>query len=427
MSSFALGPLSNHPPDYQNQYMLVNKEGWLGFAAVNRRILALPPEILTDIFFFCLPFRVCRQWRNIVLSTPQLWSSICFDIDFECEYGPLYVDLVRMWFSRARRIPLWIHWGTFQSSKPSDSLLEIICGLSQQWQDIEFGDTIPLASLPLQGIYPSLERLCIYPPYNHQPILSFRNAPRLRDVYIPEYTTMIQLPLHQLVSFHTDNIDIQECFELFRQATNLVDLRIAFAVADESTEPVPMSLLKTLKTPALKTLTLTLNPQYFWSNGSDLFDTSPFQSFVSQSAFQLHTLTLSHVPNTEALIDYLNAAPTVVHLTLQISDYVGNSNPVFAKLTGHRDFLPKLESLHIALSAHNTHVDASLVVSVLIWRCMTSAVARLQSFQLGVRENSAAEISGAIKSIKSHPVYLELEASGMDLDVGRRTYETAFV
>ncbi|KAF7363894.1 hypothetical protein MSAN_01047400 [Mycena sanguinolenta] len=95
MSSFALGPLSNRPPQYQNQYMLLKKDGILKLAAVSRRALASPPETLAEIFLFCLPFHrgghpiipnpneaplvlcaVCRQWRNIALDTPYLWRSL---------------------------------------------------------------------------------------------------------------------------------------------------------------------------------------------------------------------------------------------------------------------------------------------------------------------------------------------------------------
>ncbi|KAJ7029332.1 hypothetical protein C8F04DRAFT_1116597 [Mycena alexandri] len=45
MSSFAMGPLPHRPSAYQNQYNLVNQEGYLGPGAICR-----PPEILGEIF-----------------------------------------------------------------------------------------------------------------------------------------------------------------------------------------------------------------------------------------------------------------------------------------------------------------------------------------------------------------------------------------
>ncbi|KAJ6504582.1 hypothetical protein C8R47DRAFT_151596 [Mycena vitilis] len=59
-------------------------------------ILSLPVEITSQIFVHCLPDsardvspldaplvlgRVCSVWRNIALSTPQLWTSWSLSID----------------------------------------------------------------------------------------------------------------------------------------------------------------------------------------------------------------------------------------------------------------------------------------------------------------------------------------------------------
>ncbi|KAF8205687.1 hypothetical protein K438DRAFT_1964103 [Mycena galopus ATCC 62051] len=395
MLSFALGPFSNHPPNYQNQYMLVNKDGWLQLAAVNRRVLALPPEILAEIFLFCLGGRpntpdpteaplllcaVCQQWRNIASTTPQLWSSISVDLE-----GDPPFDLVCIWLSRARSTPLSLCWHVYE---PLGASFETISALSGQWQDVELSGA--LASLPINGNYPLLEGLCVYPPYCTRPISSFCDAPKLRDVYIPSYAAMIWLPLHQLVSFRTNSVFIEDCLELLRNASNFVAARLGIQPYESSALPdtifplhqlrsltlscnyetidpmVSVALLKCFKVPTFKTLALGF--EYDESNGCNI---SPFLSLVSQSHFQLHTLTLSLIPTTaNDLIKCLKATPTVVDLKLQISYHILDLNPVLAQFTGHHDFLPKLESLHIALTNYATNVDVLVIVNVLSWRLL---------------------------------------------------------
>ncbi|KAF8205563.1 hypothetical protein K438DRAFT_1818040 [Mycena galopus ATCC 62051] len=466
MSSFALGPLSNGAPEYQNQYTLVNEDGWLRLAAISRRVLALPPEILADIFFFCLPFHddvsifphpkdaplvlcaVCQRWRNIALTTPQLWSSISFDADrlLTSQSGALYLDFVRMWLSRARSAPLSLYWDTFVPSDTAHSLLEIVSGLSMRWQVIEFGWHVPSSVIPVDGNYPFLEKLYLFMNLPHHSTLSFLDAPRLHTVYIGEYKTEIRLPWPQLAFFHTDFILCEPCVDLLRHAWNLVDAHLQIPVEvssslpkaiftlpklrslnlsgtfhwegdhDQVVQTMPMAFLNCLKAPALQFLTLG-----FEGCNSSRCDISPFLSFVSQSAFQLHTLTLSLIPTTaEDLIECLTASPTVINLKLQISSHILDLNPVFAEFTGHREFLPKLESLHIVLPGAPT-VDASLVASVLGWR----AGVGLRVFRFAASSHS--QLEDFFESVKSHPACSELEASGMDVYLGKRTFRDFFM
>jgi hypothetical protein len=187
----------------------------------------------------------------------------------------------------------------------------------------------------------------------------------------------------------------------------------------EMVEMLPMTLLKCLKAPALKALALGFES----FENSDPIDISPFLSFVSQSSFQLDILALSLVPQTaDALIKCLKATPSVIRLKLQISYQIVDADPLFVELTSHRDFLPKLESLSIALSTGRSNIDALVVANMLFCRCILSPVTRLQSFRFAVTWDRDLEDSIKL-DITAHPAYPELEASGTDLGLGERYFD----
>ncbi|KAF7363876.1 F-box domain-containing protein [Mycena sanguinolenta] len=337
------------------------------------------------------------------------------------------------------------------------SMLELVNNRSHQWREIVLGRDVPLSLLPVDGKYPFLESITMhytFPPSPDSPILSFRDAPRLHDVHMMIYTTRIELPWHQLTRFRTDEIDIEDCLELLRRSYNLADAQLKIPMFgssalptdtiilpqlqslylsgpwhdeggqdhDQAAQTIPTALLKCLKTPALKTLILG-----FMDCRSTVCDISPFLSFSSQSPFQLHTLKLFFVPATvDALIDCLKATPTLIHLQLQISRHILDLNPLFAKFTGPSDFLPKLESLHVALIVNPSIVDAALVLSALVWRCISAPEVRLKNFRFTV-STGFRDYDEYFNSIKSHSVYAILEASETDLYIGKKTKEYSFM
>jgi len=183
-----------------------------------------------------------------------------------------------------------------------------------------------------------------------------------------------------------------------------------------------MTLLRCLKTPALKILTLGF--EYF-EGSSNISDISPFLSFVSQSSFHLHTLTLSLVPATaDAPIECLKVTPSVVHVNIDASHRILEMDRVSMKLTGNRDFLPKLKILHTALSSRASGpISSWIVVDMLDRRCGGVEVARLQSFRLAHAYDKSAFEDG----IKSHHVYHQLKTSGTVLYVGERSYKDLFM
>ncbi|KAJ7864853.1 hypothetical protein B0H14DRAFT_3443371 [Mycena olivaceomarginata] len=437
--------LSNRSSQYQNQYSLVNEDGWLPLGAPRRHILALPPELLADIFFFCLPFdedlivrpdpddaplvlcAVCRQWRALALTTPKLWSSVYFVWDFWEPNAALYVDLCRNWISRARSTPLSLMLSTNASDPAVDSLLEIIGEVSQQWQNIQLGGALPFSfPFPGNGKYPLLEKLRNLP---------FRASPiRSADAIVPRCAAIARRFHHDIydkdtASFPPVNqahlrISWYDASALPNTVFSLPQLR-SLNLGGTWMEMLPISLLKCLKTPALRTLALGFED----ARNRAPADVSSFLSFVSQSAFKLHTLTLSCLPVTPgALLECLKATPSVIHLKLQIWPGIVDMNPVFAAFTGHRDFLPNLESFGLAFSTWQPTVDApivdaSVVVDMLIWRCLTSTVTRLQSFVY-----DSYDLEETVQSyIKAHSVYPELEALGVNLDLDEGTDVGPFV
>ncbi|KAJ7778606.1 hypothetical protein DFH07DRAFT_730648, partial [Mycena maculata] len=93
-------------------------------------VLALPIEITSRIFILCLPAagrvkpspstaplllaQICRDWRDVALSTCEIWSSIYFDDPLDLTIGwtadPIVDEsrtkLLQTWLSRAKGHPI---------------------------------------------------------------------------------------------------------------------------------------------------------------------------------------------------------------------------------------------------------------------------------------------------------------------------------
>jgi hypothetical protein len=434
MRSFPLGALSNRHFEFKTQNILIrNKDGRVRFAPLSPHSPTLPPELLAEIFIHCLPnddfiipdpttaplvlCGVCHRWREIALATPRLWSSL--DIEMEAlgadarEPGVNACRLYSTWLSRARSTPLSLSlldsddWVARRSGR---ALLEQIAKLSPRWRNIEVDLDLNLAEVLFSSNgsrkrkFLLLEKLTIISVARSNTSISFRHAPRLRELFLPRYPPRrhIHFPWAQIITFRTCSILPHSCLKILHRALNLVNA--AFDLRDDtSTVPRPSSsnishmhlqslslsgkavigiplILNCLKTPALKDLTL----RFDGTGLSYSRDVSPFLSFVSRSSFQLHSLALSLMPSTtDSLIQCLKAVPSLVHLKLEPQRVI-DMNAIFAQLTRHPDFLPKLESLHL-FSAHTGpphSVTASVLVEMLCWRWAAVGITRLRSFQM---------------------------------------------
>ncbi|KAG9311575.1 hypothetical protein JVU11DRAFT_7783 [Chiua virens] len=98
------------------------RESLLAHQALTSPALRIPPEVLGEVFYHCLPktpyitprdvecpmvlTRVCRHWRAVALSTPHLWSS--FSIPLQKTACEEYRNGCEAWLARAKSIPLTI-------------------------------------------------------------------------------------------------------------------------------------------------------------------------------------------------------------------------------------------------------------------------------------------------------------------------------
>ncbi|KAJ7679227.1 hypothetical protein DFH06DRAFT_1166064 [Mycena polygramma] len=116
----------------------------------------LPDDILREIFMSSLPtthnavmasreapFLLCHvasRWRNIALSTPQLWSSLHLVIPDQPRSQNIYA-LVEQWLARSGTLPLSISVAissSMNSEVVTASPLDLLVAVSNRWKSVEF-------------------------------------------------------------------------------------------------------------------------------------------------------------------------------------------------------------------------------------------------------------------------------------------------
>jgi F-box-like len=215
----------------------------------------IPLEIWEEIFVQCLPddeyvairahnapmllAGVCRLWRSIVLLTPRLWNSICFNILHFRESAHFHLLST---LGRSGKLPLSIE--IWQERSPSyqierDIVISILPFLSR------------IRSLKVDGLpWDHVERLlggqdisaltdleiCIpdnpYCNLDHERRLNLSNcAPCLRKVTLGNFPhgsimNLLSFPWAKLTEFSAHRMDFKHCFNIFRVCRNLTHLSL---------------------------------------------------------------------------------------------------------------------------------------------------------------------------------------------------------
>ncbi|TDL21565.1 hypothetical protein BD410DRAFT_789686 [Rickenella mellea] len=177
--------------------------------AASATIPALPPEILCEIFLYCLPIdhdqcsifkqsqapsllgRVCSRWRTVSISSPHLWSRFAIVDRLNQTSGIDHkkaVEATKLWISRSASHPLSIFIHYPQYAPILQPVFASILSESWRWKDINMVVSSEIGSLILATFrlahLPHLEnfRCAIFgEALRERPLIyNFSSAPRLQ-------------------------------------------------------------------------------------------------------------------------------------------------------------------------------------------------------------------------------------------------------
>ncbi|KAK1235786.1 hypothetical protein PQX77_000975 [Marasmius sp. AFHP31] len=196
---------------------------------------------------------VCRSWREIVLSTSSLWSTVFFDVYPYGGSGETGAERLRrrteMFMTRARACPLTIVFACMGDFNASDPLViginrasEILFAHSSQWISVNLRFLAhPLLELPalrtLRGNFPILRSIAA-PAEALSAILSSSPCPALRNIEIEfgetESPSLLDIiPWQQvgdltLIGFSTDMEWTHSLLDLLASCPELKSLKLHY-------------------------------------------------------------------------------------------------------------------------------------------------------------------------------------------------------
>ncbi|KAG6920310.1 hypothetical protein DXG01_005079 [Tephrocybe rancida] len=220
----AFAPLSFLPPELWQYIFLC--------AATNEH-----PSTETAPLLLC---RVCSVWRDIAISTPQLWRSITVVVTSFGKARP-NINLVSLWLERSQTLPLLLSLS--QNSNSTENLdivgevLSVFRAHSSRWQSLDLNlpgtdarwigealevDTPILEEFRVRG-YCASPGIGLFQRFSHP-------TPRLKCISVPWFPVnlllrgaeTIDIPWSQLVSLFVGSLtNLSDVFTILRECTRL--------------------------------------------------------------------------------------------------------------------------------------------------------------------------------------------------------------
>lgn len=347
----------------------------------------LTPEICVVIFLFAChkgrlslrnqqlvttPFvisSVCRAWRDMARSTPELWSSVSLCIDLSTEGSAIQAELLDQWLRLAQALPLSItitfnekdvykwnrDWDGYMpipedemivgTPLPTD-VISVASLYSYQWESLDiflpsaWAETLESTI----GRIPNLRSLSLqFVPYNYSSYPSFfktfLDAPKLRTATLDFESMDVGLPYHKLEKLILSSFKTTPCLAVLEKCSNLMSCRInepwKAGSYDESgcaysywqpaqptsvrlpklvslkiTSLRPSGLLAYLVVPALEDIGISLE---------DNSQIEAFSAFLNRSNIVLKRLAIiDYMPREDNLLMLLITLPHLSHLELRL-------------------------------------------------------------------------------------------------------------
>ena len=216
-------------------------------------ISLLPPEILAQIFFHCIPCeqfpipshneapllltRISSYWRALAINTPDLWSAFHINYKDPAEDIPA----TNLWLDRSTNRPLSLSLAIDFGEQSQQAVLDALCRHSNRWKHIRFDFRHlycpPMYSLDIaQGSIPQLSTFEFHArdisSTNLFPIIHLlRTAPKLREVTwvddLADTNMLLELPLDQLtrLSLAMDHGTL-DYIQILHRCSNLQHIRM---------------------------------------------------------------------------------------------------------------------------------------------------------------------------------------------------------
>ncbi|KII85121.1 hypothetical protein PLICRDRAFT_332337 [Plicaturopsis crispa FD-325 SS-3] len=360
----------------------------------------LPLEMISRIFIHCLPpetyvrpsqnaaplllTQICRSWRRVAISTPQLWRSLDIHV-FREEERPI-LDMFHAWVARSGQLPLSLSFSqTLEAGQPlRDALNAAFVDLMHRWRDITFtaGGRASLNSERVLGEAPLLREFVIKLPSDDPVYLPFSSAPNLqRFTWIGpgNYTIFQGLPLANLTKvtfFPSISMDeaislvracivLEECVLGEMDTRNCAPLRTplthpALRLLYITTEGLVDPFLDSLVLPALESFSVRHHrppPTVRWSSRSleDLYDRSKF-------ALRSLDLVSTNVGEMDLVRCLMAQHDSLNSLSIDTYPFVASVGEHLLRQLTHPDALcPRLESIMFSYC-----VDHSVALEIMM-------------------------------------------------------------
>ncbi|KAF7337312.1 F-box domain-containing protein [Mycena sanguinolenta] len=385
-------------------------------------VLSLPPEITSRIFVECLPgddvsplpahaplllTLVCRRWKDIALSTCQLWSSLRIE-SFLCEelLVPRGTSLrMQTWFSRARERPLSLIIRNAYGVKARDlEPLDISSIVHTLFPDLDLKDVLENAPL-ITKLRCSL---------GSREILDFRG---------PTSNTLT------ILHIFSHDLSPLEFISILRNFPSLSDLACSvqpggndhhtpstfpnisiLRLYSDSDEIPPIHVLELLTLPNLGSLQCRLP-----------LNAGVILPLLSRSACVLREFKCEfHQEDSTNISEILGILPSVETLDIFIAEIDNILWAIDPQNKGSKLILPRLRHLKIRCLRHLRSSDYRSIVDIVHGRHAHPDTAELKSLRIINEDDDNGHNLGECPNCPSDADAAELRsltASGFDLNV----------